>query len=298
MTLPDRPSTPGIVLPRRPDRMVVIGVLNVTPDSFSDGGRYSDLDHAVAHAIEMVQAGADIIDVGGESTRPGARRVAAEEEARRVVPVIQRLVEAGISVSVDTYRAAVAELAIAAGARIVNDVSGGLGDADMARVVRDAGCPWIVMHWRGHSATMSELAHYDDVVADVRAELLARVEAALAAGVDEGQLVIDPGLGFAKTGEHNWALLAHLEAFTALGLPVLVAASRKSFLGTLLADPAGNPRPTDGREDATTALTMYAALAGAWGVRVHDVRSNVDAALAAAAIARARAAGPALAGTR
>ncbi|MEO6703096.1 MAG: dihydropteroate synthase [Jatrophihabitantaceae bacterium] len=265
-----------------------MGVLNVTPDSFSDGGRYLDLDSAVSHAVQMADEGADLIDVGGESTRPGAVRVPAEEEARRVLPVIGRLVEAGLVVSVDTYRAAVAEQALAAGARIVNDVSGGLGDPDMARVVRDAGCPWILMHWRGHSANMAELAHYDDVVADVRRELLARVDDAVAAGVAVEQLVLDPGLGFAKRAEHNWALLQHFDTFTELGLPVLLAASRKSFLGALLADADGNPRPSDGREDATSALTMFAALNGAWGVRVHQVGPNVDAALTAAALGAKR----------
>ncbi|UQX88915.1 dihydropteroate synthase [Jatrophihabitans telluris] len=275
-------------LPTRSDRIVVMGVLNVTPDSFSDGGRYADLDAAVAHAEEMVAAGADLIDVGGESTRPGAQRVSAEVEAARVVPVIQRLAQEGIKVSVDTYRAAVAELSLAAGAMIVNDVSGGLGDADMARVVSDARCPWIIMHWRGHSDRMAELARYDDVVLDVKHELLARVDDAVKAGVEPEQLVLDPGLGFAKSAEHNWRLLAHIEEFTRLDLPVLLGASRKSFLGRLLADPDGEVRATSEREDATTALTMFAALQGAWGVRVHEVRPSVDAALAAAAIKAAR----------
>jgi dihydropteroate synthase len=274
-------------LPERSDRIVVMGVLNVTPDSFSDGGRYADLDSAVEHARLMAAEGADLIDVGGESTRPGAVRVAAEEEARRVLPVIGELAAAGLAVSVDTYRASVAEQALAAGARVVNDVSGGLGDPDMARVVRDAGCPWVLMHWRGHSADMAALAHYDDVVADVRSELSTRVDEALAAGVAASQLVLDPGLGFAKNAGHNWALLAHLEAFTGTGLPVLIGSSRKSFLGSLLAGPDG-VRPTSGREAATTALTLFAALNGAWGVRVHDVAPNVDAARVAAAIRAAR----------
>jgi dihydropteroate synthase len=261
-----------------------MGVLNVTPDSFSDGGRYTDLDDALRHARTMAAEGADLIDVGGESTRPGAERVPAEEEARRVLPVITQLAAEGLLVSVDTYRAAVAELALAAGATLVNDVSGGLGDPDMARVVRDAGCPWILMHWRGHSRDMNSLACYDDVVADVRTELLARVEAALAAGVSAEKLVLDPGLGFAKQAEHNWALLANLEALTGLGLPVLLGASRKSFLGRLLADPAGQPRSSWAREDATVALTTHAALNRVWGVRVHQVRPNVDAALTVAAL--------------
>ncbi len=275
-------------LPRRSDRIVVVGVLNVTPDSFSDGGRYETVDDALAHALQMRSAGADLIDVGGESTRPGALRVAAEEETRRVIPVVEALTGLGIAVSVDTYRASVAEAALMAGASVVNDVSGGLGDPDMARVVRDAGCPWILMHWRGHSAHMQDLAHYDDVVAEVRSELLQRVDAALAAGVDASRLVLDPGLGFAKTARHNWALLAALPSLAELGFPVLVGASRKAFLGSLLAAPNATPRPVGEREDATTALTAYAALHGAWGVRVHEVRPSVDAALAVAAVQGAR----------
>lgn len=271
-------------VPKRSDRMIVVGVLNVTPDSFSDGGRYESVDDAVAHAVEMHAVGADLIDVGGESTRPGAQRVDAAEEVRRVVPVIRELAAAGIAVSVDTYRAAVASAALDAGAGIVNDVSGGLGDVDMARVVRDAGCPWILMHWRGHSARMQELARYADVVSEVRAELRDRVDAAIGAGVDPGRLILDPGLGFAKTAEHNWALLAALPSLVAMGMPVLVGASRKSFLGALLAARPDVPRPVSQREDATTAITAYAAMRGAWGIRVHDVQPSVDAALAMAAI--------------
>ncbi len=256
----------------------------MTPDSFSDGGRYESIDDAVAHAVEMREAGADVIDVGGESTRPGARRIEAGEESRRVVPVIAQLAGAGIAVSIDTYHASVAAAALAAGASIVNDVSGGLGDPEMARVVRDAQCPWILMHWRGHSDHMQEFAHYTDVVAEVRAALVEQVDAAVAAGVDAGCLILDPGLGFAKTAAHNWALLADLQGLVALGFPVLIGASRKSFLGRLLAGSTGIARPVDGREDATTALTAYAALSGVWGVRVHDVRPSVDAALTIAAI--------------
>jgi dihydropteroate synthase len=280
--LSDRASA---VLGRR-DRMVVLGVLNVTPDSFSDGGRYCDVAAAVAHAEQMVAEGADVIDVGGESTRPGARRVSAEEEARRVVPVIAELSRRDIAVSVDTYRAEVAELSLSAGALIVNDVSGGLGDPKMAAVVRDARCPWILMHWRGHSETMAALAVYADVVGEVRAELTARVDAAVAAGVEADQLIIDPGIGFAKSAAHNWALLANLDALSDLGLPMLIAASRKSFLGTLLTDSDGQPRSSDAREAATIALTTSAALSGAWGVRVHEVRGNVDAAIVAATLHR------------
>jgi dihydropteroate synthase len=271
-------------LPRRTDRICVVGVLNVTPDSFSDGGRFTALDDAVAHGLAMHAAGADLIDIGGESTRPGAQRVDVAEETRRVLPALRELAAAGVPCSVDTYRAGVADAALAAGAVAVNDVSGGLGEPAMAAVVRAAGCPWILMHWRGHSATMQQLATYDDVVKDVRAELLDRVDAALAAGVAESRLVIDPGLGFAKTAAHNWALLAGLHSLVELRLPVLVAASRKSFLGALLAGADGTPRPVDQREDATTAITAHCAAAGVWGVRVHEVQPAVDAALAVAAI--------------
>jgi dihydropteroate synthase len=276
-----------VALPSRPDRLVVIGVLNVTPDSFSDGGRFTSLDDAVAHGCRLADDGADLVDVGGESTRPGADRLEAVEEERRVIPVIEALVANGVRVSIDTYRAVVAERALAAGASVVNDVSGGLGDPDMAAVVRAAGCPWILMHWRGHSRRMQDLAHYVDVVDDVRRELAERVEAANQAGISSDRIVIDPGLGFAKTAEHNWALLAHLDVLVGLGLPVLIGASRKSFLGRVLADPAGTPRPVDEREAATVALTAYAAARGAWGVRVHDVRANVDAARTIAAVREA-----------
>jgi len=273
-------------LPQRDDRICVVGVLNVTPDSFSDGGRYASVDAALDHAHEMFREGADLIDVGGESTRPGAQRIDPHEELRRVLPVIRELAHAGVPMSIDTYRASVAAVALGEGVSVVNDVSGGLADPDMAAVVRDAGCPWILMHWRGHSDRMQELAIYADVVKDVRTELVARVDAAVAAGVSESQLAIDPGLGFAKTGAHNWALLAALDSFVEIGLPVLVASSRKSFLGTLLAAPDGTPRPVDDREDATTALTAYCALQRVWGVRVHEVRPSVDAALAIAAVQR------------
>jgi dihydropteroate synthase len=275
-----------VSLPTRADRLCVVGVLNVTPDSFSDGGRYTGVDDAVAHALRMRDEGADLIDIGGESTRPGARRVAADEELRRVLPVIAPLAAAGVALSIDTYRASVAAAALEAGAAIVNDVSGGLADPAMAAVVRDAGCPWILMHWRGHSEYMQDLARYDDVVADVRRELLARVDAAVAAGVPADRLVLDPGLGFAKSGGHDWALLAALDSFVTLGLPVLVGASRKSFLGRLLAGPDGSPRPVGDREDATTAITAHCAAHGVWGVRVHEVRPSVDAALAVAAVGR------------
>jgi dihydropteroate synthase len=265
-------------------RIAVVGVLNVTPDSFSDGGRFVDVEAAVAHGIRLRAEGADLVDVGGESTRPGAARVESSEEIRRVQPVIRELTAAGVPTSVDTYRAEVAVAALEAGATVINDVSGGLGDPLMASVAADAGCPWILMHWRGHSADMQQLAHYDNVVTDVNRELSARVDAALAAGVDPAALIIDPGLGFAKTAEHNWALLNQLERTVELGFPVLVGASRKSFLGRLLAGPDGTPRPVGERENATTALTAYVAQRGVWGVRVHDVRASVDAALAIAAV--------------
>jgi len=273
---------------RPPARAVIMGVVNVTADSFSDGGRYLDAAAAIRRGRRLVAAGADIVDVGGESTRPGAHRVPAEVEAARVVPVITELAADGVVCSVDTTRAEVALAALSAGARIVNDVSGGLADPEMAALVADAEVPWILMHWRGHSADMDSLAVYDDVVADVQRELAARVRAALAAGVREDAIVLDPGLGFAKTAEHNWALLRALPSITGLtgpgwGFPVLVGASRKRFLGALLADAAG-PRPPAGREVATTVISGLAAAAGAWGVRVHEVVDSLDAVRVAAAV--------------
>jgi dihydropteroate synthase len=266
-----------------PGRCVVMGVLNVTPDSFSDGGRYVDVDDALKHAHEMWGRGADIIDVGGESTRPGASRVDAETELARVLPVIRALASDGMTLSVDTTRAAVASTALDAGARVINDVSGGLADPDMARVAADTGVPWVLMHWRGHSRNMNALASYGDVVGEVRAELSARVDAALAAGVSESAVVLDPGLGFAKNPEHDWALLHGLDSLVELGFPVLVGSSRKRFLGRLLADVEGQPRPPTGRENATAAVSALAAAAGAWGVRVHEVGASLDAVMVAAA---------------
>ncbi len=259
------------------DHPVVMGVLNVTPDSFSDGGLWSDRDSAVEHGISLFRQGADIVDVGGESTRPGAERVDAATEVSRVVPVIEGLAAAGVPLSIDTTRAAVAEAALAAGATVINDVSGGLADPDMAAVAAAAGCPWILMHWRGHSRDMQALATYQDVVAEVRDELRARADAAVAAGVDPGRIILDPGLGFAKTAEHNWALSARLDVLIGLGFPVLFAASRKTYLGRLLADEDGTPRPIAGREAATLATSLLAFAAGAWGVRVHEVRETADA---------------------
>jgi dihydropteroate synthase len=273
-----------------PGRCVVMGVLNVTPDSFSDGGCFADTASAVAHGLAMHAAGADYVDIGGESTRPGADRVDAEEECRRVLPVIRGLAAAGVRTSVDTTRAEVAEAAIAAGATLVNDVSGGLADMNMAQLVAESGVPWVLMHWRGHSREMYAAARYGDVVTEVCAELTARVED-VAAGVAPEQLVLDPGLGFAKNAEHNWALLAGLDRLVGMGLPVLVGASRKTFLGRLLADPDGTVRSATGRDDATLATTVLAAQAGAWGVRVHDAAASVDAIRTVDAVRAARGAG-------
>jgi dihydropteroate synthase len=257
-------------------RTLVMAVLNVTPDSFSDGGRFVDPGIAAAHALTQVAAGADIIDVGGESTRPGATRIAVDEELGRVLPVIARLAHEGVVVSVDTMRAEVARAAIGVGARIVNDVSGGLADPDMYRFLATCDVPYVVMHWRGQSAEMDRLAHYQDVVTEVRAELAARLAALERAGVDPKRVILDPGLGFAKRSTHNWALLSNLAALGELGRPLLVGASRKRFLGELLAE-QGVPRPVADRDAATDAITALASAAGVWAVRVHDVRGSRDA---------------------
>ncbi|WP_104526310.1 dihydropteroate synthase [Blastococcus atacamensis] len=279
------------VLPRA-DRCLVVGILNVTPDSFSDGGRYDSTDAAVAHGRAMAAAGADSVDVGGESTRPGAGRVDVDEELRRVVPVVAELAAAGVAVSIDTTQARVAEAALRAGAVLVNDVSGGLADPDMARLVADAGVPWVLMHWRGHSRDMYAAASYRDVVGEVRRELCARVDAAMAAGVAADRLIVDPGLGFAKQPEHDLALLAGLADVVSLGFPVLVGASRKRFLGTVLADASGRVPAAGERDSATVATTVLAAGAGAWGVRVHDVAGSADAVRVVAAARAHRAMGP------
>lgn len=277
-----------LITPRDGRSCVVMGVVNVTSDSFSDGGRYLDPALAIAHGVRLYEDGADIIDVGGESTRPGAVRVDPETEAARVVPVIRGLVEAGVPTSVDTMRAAVAAAAISAGASVVNDVSGGRADAEMVKVVAAAEIPWILMHWRANAEHRhtGPAEHYDDVVGEVLAELSAQVDLAMAAGVHPSRLVLDPGLGFAKNAEHNWALLGALPELTAQGLPMLIGASRKRFLGSLLADESG-PRPPDGREVATATISALSAAHGAWGVRVHDVRSSVDAIVVAEAWRRA-----------
>ena len=293
------------------DRCLVMGVVNVTPDSFSDGGAWLGADAAVAHGLELAAQGADILDVGGESTRPGAQRISAEEEIRRVQPVIAELARSGVPVSVDTMRARVAELALEAGARLVNDVSGGLADPHMPRLVAKASVPYVVMHWRGHSHDMNSRAVYDDVVREVCDELRRRVDAVVAEGVDPSMIVLDPGLGFSKLSEHNWRLLAALPDIACLGtgkgagagaapgacvrgagpdaddpprrFPVLVGASRKRFLGRLLATADGTPRSFTGSDDATVATTALAAAAGAWCVRVHKVPANADAVRVAAA---------------
>jgi dihydropteroate synthase len=259
------------------DRPLVMGVVNVTPDSFSDGGRFTEVDEAVAHGLALVEQGADLLDIGGESTRPGATRPLVAEELARVVPVISQLAEAGALVSVDTMRSEVARAALTAGAGVVNDVSGGLADPGILAVVAEHDAVYVAMHWRAHATEMQQRATYADVVGEVRDELSARVGAALAAGVSADRLAIDPGLGFAKTADHNWELLARLDELDSLGLPILLGSSRKSFLGTLLAAADGSPRPVLDREDATVALTTLAGLAGAWAVRVHEVRGSVDA---------------------
>ena len=258
-------------------RTRVMGVINVTPDSFSDGGRWLDPETAIKHGLFLAADGADLVDVGGESTRPGAIRIDTEEELRRVIPVVRGLAAEGIPVSVDTMRAEVAEQALSAGASLINDVSGGRADPRMVDVAVTTGSPIVLMHWRGHSDGMQKLTTYEDVVQDVIRELSVQIDAALAAGVSESRIVVDPGLGFSKTADQNWVILAQLDAFAGLGFPLLVAASRKRFLGELLAGPDGELRPTDAREAATVAISTMAAAAGAWAVRVHESRASADA---------------------
>ncbi len=289
--MPERPSRPS-GRPARgldglppdladPGRCLVMGVLNTTPDSFSDGGRFLDPGRAVEHGLRLAAEGADLVDVGGESTRPGAPRVEPEEERARVLPVVAALVAAGVRVSVDTMRAGLAAEAVDAGAVLVNDVSGGLADPEMFATVARLEVPYVLMHWRGHSATMQARADYADVVADVRRELAERVEVAASAGVDPDRVCLDPGIGFAKDAGHNWALLRGLDTLLDLGLPLLVATSRKRFLGQLLADGEQLRTPV-ARDDATTATATLAAAAGAWCVRVHAVRATADAVRVAA----------------
>ena len=244
-----------------------MGILNVTPDSFADGGRHFDFEAAINRAKEMISEGVDIIDVGGESTRPGADRVSAEEEQARVLPVIAELSKHGVKISIDTMRADTAEKAVQAGAAIINDVSGGLSDPAMFATVKKLGVPYILMHWRGQSKEMNSRAIYKDVVNDVISEINSQIEAAIDAGINKSQIIIDPGLGFAKDAEHNWEILRNLKQFTSMGYPVLIGASRKRFLG------GDNP---DEREAATIELTKTLVPQGIWGVRVHSVKPHVD----------------------
>ena len=261
----------------QPGRTLVIGVVNVTPDSFSDGGKWFDPRDAIEHGLQLIAEGADIIDVGGESTRPGAVRPEMAEELRRVLPVVAELAAAGTIVSIDTMRPRVVAEAVGSGARMVNDVSGGQADPGMLPLVAELQVPYICMHWRGHSTDMQSLASYADVVGEVIAELRVQVTSALSAGIAADRLILDPGFGFAKTGEHNWQLLQRMQELEVLELPILAGVSRKAFLGTLLANAEGHPRPALDRDDATTALTTLLATAGIWGVRVHSVRANRDA---------------------
>lgn len=262
----------------RADRTLVMGIVNATPDSFSDGGEFFTADAAVDHGLALIAQGADLIDVGGESTRPGSQRPSAAEELRRVVPVVEALTAAGVSVSVDTMRAEVARAVVEAGADYINDVSAGLADERMLPTVAELGVPYIAMHWRAHGDVMSAAEHtrYDNVVDDVLRELSARVDAALKAGVVEDNLILDPGIGFAKTAEHNWALLRSIDRFNALGFPCLVGVSRKRFLGELLREGQVD-RPAKGRDAATAALTTYLAERDIWAVRTHEVRTQRDA---------------------
>ncbi|MCZ7415089.1 dihydropteroate synthase [Streptomyces sp. WMMC897] len=270
-------------------RCGVMGVINVTPDSFSDGGRWFDTTAAVKHGLDLVAEGADLVDVGGESTRPGALRVDEEEELRRVLPVVRGLAGEGVLVSVDTMRASVAERAVAAGARLVNDVSGGRADPDMVPVVAEAEVPFVVMHWRGQSVDMNDRAVYGDVVREVTDELRSALDQAVAGGIAIERVVVDPGLGFAKNAEHDLALVAALRELDAeLGRPLLVAASRKRFLGRVLAgEPGSAPPPARERDAATAAVSALAARDGAWAVRVHEVRASADAVRVARAVAEA-----------
>ena len=247
--------------------MLVMGILNVTPDSFADGGRHNEFDAAVKRGLEMIAESVDIIDIGGESTRPGADRVSEEEEIARTIPVINELAKHGVTISIDTMRASTAEAAIKAGASIINDVSGGLSDSRMLQTAARLQVPYIAMHWRGQSKDMNSMAVYGDVVNDVLAELNERIEAASDAGITKDKLIIDPGIGFAKDAEHNWAIIDSLDRFVALGYPVLVGASRKRFLG------GDSP---DEREAATIELTRRLGTTGIWAVRVHSVKPHKE----------------------
>jgi dihydropteroate synthase len=244
-----------------------MGILNVTPDSFADGGRHNDFAAAVARGLEMIAEGVDIIDIGGESTRPGAERVSEAEEIERTIPVIIELAQHGVRISIDTMRSSTAEAAINAGASIINDVSGGLADPQMLQTAARLQVPYIAMHWRGQSKDMNSKAIYNDVVVDVISELQERIDAALAAGIQHANLIIDPGLGFAKDAQHNWEILDSIDKFVAMGYPVLVGGSRKRFLG------GDSP---DEREQATIELTKRLATTGVWAVRVHSVKPHKE----------------------
>jgi dihydropteroate synthase len=264
-------------LPTAEGRPVLMGVVNVTPDSFSDGGSWFERSAAIAHGRALVTDGADLVDIGGESTRPGAERPTVAEELRRVLPVVEALADEDVVLSIDTMRCEVAARALEAGATVVNDVSGGLADPDMVSLVAERRCPYVAMHWRGHSTRMQSRAVYEDVVKEVCDELAARRDAILAAGVAAERLVLDPGLGFAKHAPHNWSILAHLDALGELGQPVLVGASRKTFLGRIGVPEGGDPRPPSDRDIATAVTSVVCAQGGVWGVRVHDVAGTRDA---------------------
>jgi len=248
--------------------MLVMGILNVTPDSFADGGINFETHIAIARGLEMIDEGVDIIDIGGESTRPGAERISALEEQVRVIPVIEGLAGHGVTISVDTMRAETARLAVRAGASIVNDVSGGAADAEMFATVAELGCKYTLMHWRGHSIDMNSKAIYTDVVSEVIEEVTLQLDKALAAGIKRENIILDPGIGFAKDAEHNWEILKRIDEFIALGYPVLIGHSRKRFLG------GDTP---DSREAATVAITQSLVGRGIWAVRVHGVKANKDA---------------------
>ncbi|WP_285727066.1 dihydropteroate synthase [Psychromicrobium xiongbiense] len=281
---PPRPRAEFAKLPQ--DRAVVFGILNVTPDSFSDGGAYNSLDTAIGHGLRMLYAGADVIDIGGESTRPGAEEVDSQTEQGRIMPVVEAMVKAGALVSVDTRHAETARAALDAGAAIINDISAVDASPEMVELIAERQVPYVLMHRRGTAKTMDSLARYQDVVAEVLAELRTAQERFYAAGVTPEQLIVDPGLGFSKTSEQNWVLLAALERFAELGNRVLVGTSRKRFLGTLLTTAGKAAAPLE-RDDATVATTALAAAKGAWGVRVHDVPGNLDAAKVAGRVAAA-----------
>jgi dihydropteroate synthase len=257
------------------DRTLVMGVLNVTPDSFSDGGRFFDASQAIAHAKQMTKDGADIIDIGGESTRPGSERISAQVEIDRVLPIISALADTGAVLSVDTMRTEVAQAAVSAGAQIVNDVSGGKADPEMLSYMATLDIPYILMHWRGPSNIMNTLTEYTDVVTDVASEISSQVDVAVAAGVARDRIVVDPGIGFAKTVDQNWPILKHLGVLENLGLPILMGASRKKFLGELLSQDS-EARDMDDREAATLAISALMAQRNTWCVRVHDVRGSRD----------------------